>query len=69
VVTGSDDKTAKVWDFNTGKLLHTLSGHLDWIRSVVISSDNAKLATGSGDNTTKIWDLNTGKLLYTLSGH
>jgi dynein assembly factor with WDR repeat domains 1 len=27
IVTGSFDRTAKLWDSNTGDLLHTLVGH------------------------------------------
>ena len=27
IVTGSFDKTAKLWDSETGQLLHTLRGH------------------------------------------
>jgi WD40 repeat protein len=29
VATGSFDKTAKLWDTQTGKLLHTFAGHLN----------------------------------------
>jgi len=27
IVTGSFDKTAKIWDAKSGKRLHTLKGH------------------------------------------
>lgn len=27
IATGSFDKTAKLWDTNTGGLLHTFAGH------------------------------------------
>lgn len=27
IATGSFDKTAKLWDTNTGNLLHTFAGH------------------------------------------
>ncbi len=63
VITRSMDNTAKIWDINTGKLLHTLAGRID----VAISGD--KVVTGSSDNSAKIWDINTGKLLRTLEGH
>ena len=67
IVTGSWDNTAKIWDINTGQLLHTLVGHNSRIRLVVIAGD--KVVTGSDDNTAKIWDIKTGKLPNTLVGH
>src|SRR5438094_347743 len=39
VVTGSIDRTAKIWDTHTGQLLHTLAGldgHTGGIRSVAM---------------------------------
>jgi WD40 repeat protein/tetratricopeptide (TPR) repeat protein len=71
LASGSGDKTIKIWDVTTGKVLNTLKGH-DW-RSVIISvgfsPDGKKLASGSYDKTIKIWDVTTGKLLNTLKGH
>src|SRR3990167_5239096 len=67
VVTGSCDKTAIIWDLNTGKQLHILNGHTDCMLSVAISGD--KVVTGSFDKTAIIWNLNTGKQLHTLKGH
>src|SRR3990167_833768 len=67
IVTGSCDKSAIIWDLNTGARLHTLNGHTKSISSVAISGD--KVVTGSWDNNAIIWDLNTGKKLHTLNGH
>ena len=69
LVSGSEDKTIKVWNLSTGQLLRTLSGHSDTVRSVALSPDGQTLASGSGDNTIKIWNVQTGKLLRTLSAH
>lgn len=69
IVSGSHDKTIKVWDLKTGKLLNTLKGHSKLVKSVAITSDNSKIVSGSFDNTIKVWELNTGKLLNTLVGH
>ena len=67
VVTGSDDKTAKVWDIRTGKNLLTLEGHSGDVTSVAISNDNTKIVTGSSDKTAKLWDSQTYKLLNTIN--
>ena len=61
VVTGTQDRTAKIWDLQTGQCLHTLTGH-NWIRSVAIADD--KVVTGSVDSTAKVWDMNTFNLIY-----
>jgi WD40 repeat protein len=68
VVTGSGDKTAKVWDADSGKELMTLTGHRDTIYSVAYSPDGRKIITGSVDETARIWDAESGMQLYTLRG-
>ncbi|GCA95717.1 serine/threonine-protein kinase [Microcystis aeruginosa] len=47
----------------------TLTGHSDWVWSVVYSPDGHYLASGSWDNPIKIWEVATGKELRTLTGH
>jgi len=69
IVTGSTDKTAKVWDAASGKGLLTLKGHRGAIESVGVSSDGQRIVTGSGDQTAKVWDAASGKELLTLKGH
>ena len=66
VVAGFNDHTAKIWDRDTGLLLHTLQGHADSIWSVAINGN--KVVTGSSDRTVKIWDINDGTLQHTLEG-
>ncbi|WP_083389756.1 ribosome assembly protein 4 [Trichormus sp. NMC-1] len=69
LASGSDDKTIKIWDVTTGKVLNTLKGHEGGVNSVVFSPDGKQLASGSVDKTIKIWDVTTGKVLNTLKGH
>ena len=69
LASGSFDKTIKIWDVTTGKVLNTLKGHEGEVRSVGFSPDGKKLASGSNDKTIKIWDVTTGKVLNTLNGH
>jgi WD40 repeat protein/tetratricopeptide (TPR) repeat protein len=69
LASGSADKTIKIWDVTTGKVLNTLKGHEGWVRSVGFSPDGKKLTSGSADKTIKIWDVTTGKVLNTLKGH
>lgn len=70
LATGSGDKTARIWDCETGTPLHTLSGHGGWVLAVSWSADGTRLATGSMDNTIRLWDPVTGKQAgSTLKGH
>ena len=55
LITGSSDKTIKLWHVATGKLLGTLSGHLGAVNAVAISSDGKTIVSGSWDKTIKIW--------------
>ncbi|RMH75514.1 MAG: hypothetical protein D6680_11465, partial [Cyanobacteria bacterium J007] len=69
LVSGSNDKTVKIWDLESGQPMRTLRGHLGSAIAVAISADGKTIASGSGDNTIKIWDLQSGELLTTLHGH
>ena len=69
IVTGSLDRTAKIWNAHTGALIRTLAGHRYWIDSVAFSPDGQSIVTGSWDRTAKIWNATTGELLHTLVGH
>ncbi|MBC7228221.1 MAG: AAA family ATPase [Thermoflexales bacterium] len=69
LASGSADKTVKVWEVASGRLLHTLIGHKDWTLGVAFSPDGRLLASGSNDKTVKLWEVSSGRLLYTLSGH
>lgn len=67
LITGSYDRTARVWNLETGRELHCLTGHTRAVRA--LQFDEAKLITGSMDHTMKVWDWRTGKCLRTLEGH
>jgi WD40 repeat protein/serine/threonine protein kinase len=64
----SRDKTAKVWDAETGQEFLTLKGQTGGFGSVVFSPDGKRLASASGDQTVKVWDAQTGQQLLWLKG-
>jgi WD40 repeat protein len=66
LATGSEDKTARIWDAHSGQQLHTLSRD-NWVLAVAFSPDGRWLATGSQDKTARIWDAHSGQQLHTLS--
>ena len=63
VVSGSSDKTLKVWDLNNpeGKeCIATLTGHENRVRTVTVLPDG-RVVSGADDNTLKVWDLDKPK--------
>ncbi len=69
VVTASYDRTARLWDAESGTLLLTLKGHGGAVKSASFSPDGRRVVTGSGDGTARLWDAECGTLLLTLEGH
>jgi WD40 repeat protein len=66
LVSGSDDKTVKLWDMQTGGVVKTFYGHTKRVWSVSISADCTRIASGSEDNTTCLWDIQTGECFCTI---
>src|SRR5262249_51625817 len=46
IVTGSRDKTAKLWDADSGRKIRTLRGHTQAVDSVCFSPDGKHILTG-----------------------
>lgn len=67
LITGSYDRTVRVWNLETGVELHCLKGHTRAVRA--LQFDEVQLITGSMDNTIKVWDWRSGKCIRTLTGH
>jgi WD40 repeat protein len=61
IVSGSFDKTIKLWDAVTGKEILTFKGHTDPVFSVAFSPDGKRIVSGSHDGTVKVWEMPTGK--------
>ncbi len=69
MVTASADKTARLWDAETGAELALLKGHEGWVRHAAFSPDGRRVVTASWDNTARLWDAETGEELALLKGH
>ena len=68
VLTGSGDKSARLWETATGKELRRFKGHSDSITSVAFSADRRLVLTGSSDDTARVWETATGKELRRFLG-
>jgi len=59
IVSGSGDKTVKVWDAQTGQEMFTIKGHSEGVSSVSFSPDGKRIVSGSYDKTVKVWDISS----------
>lgn len=69
IVTSSYDKTARIWDTQTGRCRIVLAGHVGIINSAAFTPDGRHVITASEDHTVRIWEAETGRLLHSLTGH
>ncbi|MEO1184567.1 MAG: AAA-like domain-containing protein, partial [Cyanobacteria bacterium J06636_27] len=56
IATGGADANIRLWDKN-GQLIHSFSGHTNWIRGLAFSPDSRILASTSADSKVFLWDI------------
>ncbi|KIM28371.1 hypothetical protein M408DRAFT_57282, partial [Serendipita vermifera MAFF 305830] len=62
IVSGSSDKTVRVWDAETGQAVGApFQGHDQGVNSVAFSPDGKRIVSGSDDKTVRVWDAETGQ--------
>ena len=71
IVSGSGDKTIRIWDVETGAPIgNPLTGHTGIVESVAYSPNGQNIVSGSSDTTIRIWDAETGAPVgRPLEGH
>ncbi|KAI9655862.1 MAG: Coatomer subunit beta' [Trizodia sp. TS-e1964] len=67
LLTTSDDKTVKIWDYTTKSLIATLEGHTSNVSFACYHPELPVIISGSEDGTVKIWHANTYRLEQSLS--
>ncbi len=60
ILTGSVDKTARLWEAATGRPVGQPMVHPGTVESVAFSPDGKTILTGSFDKTARLWDAATG---------
>jgi WD40 repeat protein len=76
-VSVSNDRTVRVWETATGRLVKTFEGHPEWVGSVVLTPDGTRAITAGGgagaENSPRcpirVWDLAAQTEVMTLDGH
>src|SRR5262249_3463391 len=72
ILTGSEDKSVKLWDAETGQEVFSLQHRLG-VSSVAFSPDGKRILAGGGLGGTsveaKVWDAVKGQEIHSLKGH
>jgi WD40 repeat protein len=68
IVSGSSDRTVRLWDAATRVELQRLKGRSERVTSVAFSPDGRLVVSASHDNTVRLWDAATGAAQHTLEG-
>ncbi|KAH0473496.1 MAG: uncharacterized protein KVP18_001183 [Porospora cf. gigantea A] len=61
LVSGSDDRTVRIWDYTTKQCLQVLTGHTDNVISVLFNVEENLIISGSEDHSVVLWHANTFK--------
>ena len=64
LVSGSQDKTVRLWNVETGELIHILQEHTNVVLSVAFSPDGNTIASGDDNRTIWVWDAHTNQMRY-----
>lgn len=67
LITASDDRTVRVWDYQTKSCVATLEGHTNNVSFAVFHPELPVIISGAEDSTIKIWNANTYHLEQTLN--
>ncbi|EGF98333.1 uncharacterized protein MELLADRAFT_51043 [Melampsora larici-populina 98AG31] len=67
LMTGSWDRTIRVWNLETKETMNVLKGHTRGIRC--LQFDKSKLITGAMDGNLKIWNWRTGECMRSIQAH
>ena len=68
IAAAMGDRTIRLWDAATGRVLDVLRGHSDLVMDVAFSPSGGELASASYDRTVRIWQLG-GRHVRVLRGH
>jgi WD40 repeat protein len=69
LASGGADRSVKLWEIATGRLVRTLSQHLGAVHAVAFQPNGRLLATAGADASVRIWQPEIGRLVRIVRGH
>ncbi len=68
IVSGSRDRTLRLWDTASGKEIATLKGHAEAVTACLFCSQGRRILSAEDDGTLTLWDTDTFKELKSFRG-
>ena len=69
LLSGSEDRTVRVWDMRSGAVETVFSGHSAGLNKLIVLPGDKLAVSAAEEPIAKVWDLATGKLLFDLPDH
>lgn len=69
LMSGSGDRSARLWDVRTGQVLQVYQGHEAAVTGLAFNPQATQFLTISADNTMRLWDVESGELIRAFDGH
>lgn len=69
IVSGSADKTARIWNLADSKELAKFAAHTNTVTAVAFAPNGQQVASGAADNILKLWNAADGAELKNFAGH
>ncbi len=69
LLTGSDDKTLRLWEVSSGREVLRFSRHTAGINALAFIPETTRFASASKDKTVRLWDLKSGLEVESFDAH
>ncbi|KAI8444473.1 mitogen-activated protein kinase organizer 1 [Phakopsora pachyrhizi] len=69
ILTGCQDRSIRLWNAQTGRLIKRYEGHSYEVLGITVSPDNSFLGSVGGDKGVFYWDVTTGSIIRRFQGH
>ncbi|MBW2621798.1 MAG: protein kinase, partial [Deltaproteobacteria bacterium] len=69
LLSGSADRTLKLWDIISNRCVKTLYGHTAAVNSVSLNHRKGLALSGGADKSLRLWDIQTGRCVQAFEEH